>query len=64
MGKRYKTALSQLYCPKCGNIFPIRRSYGQQRNKGHLKKYYCVYCNEEVNCLEVREKDHTIANVK
>lgn len=63
MSRQYKTSLSQLYCPKSGNTFPIRRKYGQQRNKGHLKKIWCPYCGYEHNCIEIREKDYILENV-
>ncbi len=34
---------------------PIQRKQGQQREPGHLKKLYCIYCGEEVNHAEIRE---------
>ncbi len=51
-----KTTRSDMYCTKCGkkNI-PIQRKKGQEREKGHLKKMYCIYCQQEVNMVEIKE---------
>lgn len=47
---------SQFYCTKCGRKgIPIPRKKGQQRERGHLKKLYCLFCKEETNHAEVRE---------
>ena len=56
--KRQRTKafeVSDMYCTKCGrrNI-PIARKRGKYREAGHLKKLYCIYCKEEVNCCEIR----------
>lgn len=47
---------SDFYCTCCGqrNI-PIIRKSGQARSSGHLKKLFCVHCQEEHNCVEVVE---------
>lgn len=51
-----KTSQSRFFCTKCGKEgLPIQRKAGQQREPGHLKKLYCIYCQEEVNHAEVRE---------
>ena len=51
-----KISQSRFFCTKCGREgFPIIRKAGQQREPGHLKKLYCIYCQEEVNHAEVRE---------
>jgi len=43
----------QFYCTKCGNRgLPVWRNPAAQRGKGHLKKLYCIYCQEEVNHYE------------
>ena len=46
---------SDFYCTKCGKRgIPIARKAGQQRELGHLKKLFCLYCQEETNHAEVR----------
>lgn len=56
MGKFYNTTQSRFFCSKCGKEgLPIRRKCGQDREGGHLKKLYCLYCKEETNHAEVRE---------
>ena len=51
-----KTTYSDMYCTQCGkkNI-PVQRRIGREREPGHLKKMWCLYCNKEVNMVEVRE---------
>lgn len=46
---------SDFYCTKCGrkNI-PIIRQVGKEREPGHLKKLYCLYCNTEENMVEIK----------
>ena len=52
---RQQITLSDFYCTKCGKKgLPIARRVGSQREAGHLKKLYCIYCKEEVNHAEVR----------
>lgn len=47
--------LSDFYCTKCGlKNFPIIRAAGCEREPGHLKKLFCLNCQEEVNMVEVR----------
>ena len=60
MGKRSKDirhiALSDFYCTRCGNKgIPVFRTVGQEREPGHLKKLFCIYCQNEVNMVEVRQ---------
>lgn len=47
--------LSDMYCTQCGrkNI-PIPRNKGRERECGHLKKMYCIYCRKQTNMVEVR----------
>ena len=54
MGKN--TYLSHdCYCMICGNrSMPIPRRKGQERERMHRKKLYCLYCKEEVNHIECR----------
>lgn len=51
-----KTTMSDMYCTQCGkkNI-PVQRRVGREREPGHLKKMWCIYCNKEVNMVEVRD---------
>lgn len=43
----------QFYCTKCGNKgLPVWRNTAAQRGRGHLKKLYCIYCQQEVNHYE------------
>lgn len=50
-----KTTTSDFYCTKCGHKgIPIARNKGQQREPGHLKTLYCLFCGEEVNHVEVK----------
>lgn len=58
-----RMTISDLYCCECGFHMTVPRSRGKQRNKGHLKKLYCVRCKREVNFHEVREKDFILENV-
>ncbi len=47
---------SRFFCTKCGREgIPVQRKKGQERESGHLKKLYCLYCGEEVNHAEIRE---------
>ena len=47
--------LSDLYCTKCGlKSIPIFRQAGKEREPGHLKKVFCVHCQEETNMAEIR----------
>lgn len=56
MTKTYSMTQSKFFCTKCGKEgIPIQRKKGQEREGGHLKKLYCLYCGEEINHAEVRE---------
>ena len=47
--------LSDFYCTRCGNKgIPVFRTVGQEREPGHLKKLFCLNCQDEVNMVEVR----------
>lgn len=51
-----KTTYSDMYCTQCGHKnIPVQRKIGREREPGHLKKMWCMYCNKEVNMVEVRE---------
>jgi hypothetical protein len=51
-----KITMSDMYCTQCGrkNI-PIPRNKGREREPGHLKNMYCLYCQKKTNMVEVRE---------
>lgn len=47
---------SRFFCTQCGKeAFPVFRPKSKSRETGHLKKLFCLYCNEEVNCVELAE---------
>lgn len=53
--RKGKMTTSEFYCTSCGKKgIPIARKPGQQRETGHLKKLFCLYCNKEVNHVEIR----------
>ena len=55
MAKNQEITSSDFYCTKCGRKgIPIARKVGKQREAGHLKKLYCMYCKEEINHAEIR----------
>ena len=49
-----KVLISEFYCTKCGNrgIDLVRNK--NQREAGHLKKLYCLHCQEQKNFVEIR----------
>ena len=50
-----KTLQSDFYCTKCGKKgIPVQRKMGQEREPGHLKKLYCLYCGKNVNMVEIK----------
>lgn len=52
----YITLEHDFYCTCCGRRgIPIGRNMGNLKEKGHLKKLFCVNCNREVNHAEVIE---------
>lgn len=56
MTKNNLTTVSRFFCTKCGREgIPIQRTISKEREPGHLKRLYCIYCKEEVNHAEVRE---------
>jgi hypothetical protein len=52
---------NEFYCTNCGNqsMIPITRIRGKEREPGHLKKLYCMYCKEERNFVEINPKAQT-----
>lgn len=56
MAKYYNTKQSRFFCTQCGKEgIPVHRKKGQEREGGHLKKLYCIYCGKEVNHVEIRD---------
>lgn len=46
---------NEFYCTQCGNRgLPIIRQKGAERESGHLKKLFCLTCNQETNHVECR----------
>lgn len=63
MSGRINFSISEFYCCKCGNKgISLPRREGQNREAGHLKKLYCIKCQEEQNHVEIREHsgDYTL----
>lgn len=56
MPKRFILApASRFFCTNCGREgIPVARKKGQERKSGHLKKLYCIYCDKEVNHVEIK----------
>lgn len=47
--------ISEFYCVICGKKgIPIMRRPGHQREPGHLKKLFCLYCGKQTNHAEIR----------
>ncbi len=53
---------SRFFCTKCGKEgICLARKKGSKREKGHLKRLYCIHCKEEINHAEVTEDgDYTL----
>lgn len=46
---------SQFYCTQCGQRgIDIPRKKGREREAGHLKKLFCLTCQKECNCVEIK----------
>ena len=49
------SSISDFYCTQCGKKgIPVIRKNGKQKEAGHLKKLYCIYCHQETNHVEIR----------
>lgn len=45
----------EFYCTICGSQgIPIARQKGRERAAGHLKKLFCLKCNQETNHIECK----------
>lgn len=43
----------EFYCCKCGTKgIPVVRQKGKEREPGHLKKLFCLTCQEQINHAE------------
>lgn len=65
--RRNNLISSDFYCTNCHKkLYPVWRKRGQEREPGHLKKLYCIYCKEEHNCIEIRPntQNYTIADME
>lgn len=48
--------MSKFYCVKCQNEgIPIERIKGRKRASGHLKKLWCLHCQDYINHVEIQE---------
>ena len=51
--------ISEFYCTKCGNKgVPIPRKASRHRERGHLKKLFCLHCKDNTNHVEIRPFDY------
>ena len=56
--KRQNTVQSKLYCSVCHKEgIPIWRKKNKLKEKGHMKKMYCIHCQKETNHAEQRHAD-------
>lgn len=49
--------ISSFTCKDCGNRIPLPRSMGQEREFEHIKKLWCVTCQNYTNHAETRYCD-------
>ena len=51
-----KIIIHDFYCTKCGSKgINVPRIKGKLREPGHLKKLFCLKCQEEVNHVETTD---------
>lgn len=51
------TECHKFYCTQCGKEgIPVVRKNGNFREKGHLKKLWCLNCKQETNHAEITAK--------
>ena len=61
-GKATHTA--DFYCTKCGKKgMPLARRKSNVKEKGHMKKLWCLHCKEEVNHVEIRPFDYNYEEI-
>ena len=55
MSRNKEITKSDFYCVECGKRgIPIARRIGQQREAGHLKNLFCLYCGKQTNHAEIK----------
>ena len=55
MSRNKRIILDDFYCTQCHKKgIPIPRLPGGEREAGHLKKLWCIYCGKETNHVECR----------
>jgi hypothetical protein len=52
--KNKRISISEMYCTSCGHRCLDIPRVGKMREPGHLKKLYCLNCEEQTNCVEIR----------
>lgn len=53
--RKKENTVNDFYCTKCGKRgIPLVRKAGKQKEQGHLKNLFCIYCQEETNHVELR----------
>ena len=73
--KKGQMELHNFYCTKCGKGgIPVLRPQGKKREALHLKKLYCIHCEQDTNHVEIApnelyeasdfEKDFTLGKFK
>lgn len=52
---RNNIVMSEFYCTRCGQKgLPVWRRKGSEREAGHLKKLFCLNCQDTVNHVECK----------
>lgn len=56
--RKQSYTISRFVCQQCGNEgIPIPRKMRKQREKGHIKHLYCIYCKKRTPHKEIRNSD-------
>ena len=57
---------SRFFCTNCGKEgIPISRPRAHQRELGHLKNLYCIYCKDTYNHVEIgNNRNYTYEDFK
>ena len=57
--------ISKMICTNCGQEgIPIPRKVSKVREKGHLKKLYCIHCKDYYNHKEIRTDAENVRLLK
>lgn len=59
-----RNVTSNYICLECGNIFPLMRDLGAQKQLYHRRRLYCVNCKKNTIHLEVRDIDRLKAELE